>query len=142
MAVSLKHAEHDYIVARQERYMDTYRKGDAKKMMEWMDPDEFVYSDITGNQTGLKHGKVHSAFQQTFADYHDLEVKTLSLHGHKNFTAWEWLITYKPAKDQHGARLAKEHTPPKKAVGCTLMWWKNDKIVKNHDYYQPRDPEA
>ena len=41
-----RHADHDYIAARQERYVETYRTANAKAMMEWMDPDDFVYSDF------------------------------------------------------------------------------------------------
>lgn len=41
-----KHKDHDYVVARQERYIETYRKGDPKAMMEWMDLEDFEYSDF------------------------------------------------------------------------------------------------
>jgi hypothetical protein len=40
------HADHDHIVARQERYIAAYRQGSAKAMMEFMDEEEFVYSDF------------------------------------------------------------------------------------------------
>lgn len=46
------HADHDYIVARQERYVASYRRGNAKAMMDFMDEDDFVYSDF-GEETSF-----------------------------------------------------------------------------------------
>jgi hypothetical protein len=40
-----------------------------------------------------------------------------------------------------GKRLSKEESRPVKLIGCTLMWWNDkDKIVKNHEYMQGREP--
>lgn len=59
-----------------------------------------------------------------FAGMHDLNIKTLSVHGHKDFTAWEWEINYQPAVEaENGKRLSKEEAIAKRLVGCTLMWW-------------------
>lgn len=53
--------------------------------------------------------------------------------------AWEWVITCKHVLGHDKKRLRKEEAPPKKVIGCTLMWW-NDKD-KNHDYTHEREPE-
>lgn len=59
-----------------------------------------------------------------FAGMHDLNIKTLSVHGHKDFTAWECEINYQPAVEaENGKRLSKEEAIAKRLVGCTLMWW-------------------
>lgn len=80
-------------------------------------------------------------FKQTFNNFYDLEIKTISLEGHKHFTAWEWEIKCKKGIGENGEKLSKEEAPPKRLIGCTLMWWNDkDKIVKNHDYVQLRDP--
>lgn len=88
----------------------------------------------------LSHSTVKDLFAKTFTDFHDLKVKTRSLHGHKHFTAWEWVITCKFGVGDDGKVLKKEQASPKKLIGCTLMWWNNnDKIVKSHEYAQARD---
>ena len=34
----------------------------------------------------------------------------------------------------------KENSPPKKIIGCTLMWWNDkDRILENHDYVQTKE---
>ena len=84
-----------------------------------------------------------SLFAKTFADFHDLKVTTRSLHGDKSFTVWEWIITCKWGVGENGETLKREHAPPKKIIGCTLMWWdKGDKIVKNHEYMQLKDDDG
>ena len=88
----------------------------------------------------LSHSTVKDLFAKTFSDFHDLKLKTRSIHGDKHFTAWEWVMTCKITVGSDGKRLKKEEALPKKLVGCTLMWWnKNDKIVKNHEYIQMKD---
>ena len=88
----------------------------------------------------LSHSTVKDLFASTFSDFHDLKIKTRSIHGDKRFTAWEWVITCKAGLGPDGKRLKKEEASPKKLIGCTLMWWnKNDKIVRNHEYMQLRD---
>ena len=89
---------------------------------------------------GLSHSTVKDLFAKTFTDCHDLKIQTRSVHGDKYFTAWEWVITCKHALGPDGKPLRKEEARPKKATGCTQMWWNdNDKIVKNHEYMQARD---
>ena len=46
MAAPKKNVDHDYIVARQEKYLAAYRSGSSKAMMEWMDPENLIYSDF------------------------------------------------------------------------------------------------
>ncbi|KAL8655194.1 MAG: hypothetical protein Q9210_001039 [Variospora velana] len=141
MSHAKKHDDRDYIVARQEQYVKTYRKGNTDELMKWMHPEDFIYSDFGGKRENMKHSEVKDSFHMAFNDFYDLKIKTLSLHGHKHFTAWEWEITCKPAKDENGNRLKKEDALPKKLLGCTLQWWdEDDKIVKNHDYVQHREP--
>lgn len=75
-----------------------------------------------------------------FSNFHDLEIETRSLHGHKHFTAWEWTITCKHAVGADGGNLSREKVVPKRLVGCTLMWWDDrDMIVRNHEYVQVRE---
>ncbi|KAJ8115539.1 hypothetical protein OPT61_g2827 [Boeremia exigua] len=94
-------------------------------------------TDIAG--LGLK--EYRKQYEEMFNSFVDLTVKTLSVHGHKDFTAWEWEITGKlliePGADE---KLTKEDAPLKKVVGCILMWWENDKITRNHDYLQMKTP--
>lgn len=72
-----------------------------------------------------------------FSNFHDLEIETRSLHGHKHFTAFEWTITCKHAVGADGGNLSREKVVPKRLVGCTLMWWDDrDMIVRNHEYVQ------
>ena len=41
-----RHADHDYIVARQNRYIEAWKEGSVEKVMEFMDTDEFNYSNF------------------------------------------------------------------------------------------------
>ena len=94
---------------------------------------------IGATAEGLSHSKVEDLFRSTFDNVHDLKLETRSLHGDKSFTAWEWVITCKAALHPDGWRLKREEAPPKKLIGCTLMWWNDeDKITKNHDYTHER----
>lgn len=130
--------------------------------MEFMDTQDFNFSHFgqqyfvsvlstsllltiicAGNRhEDLSHPDVKDIFANTFSDFHDLKIDTRSLHGHKHFTAWEWTVTCKAAQGPDGKRLEKEKAPPKKVIGCTLMWWSDkDKIIRNHEYAQLREPE-
>ncbi len=40
------HADHDYIVARQNRYIEAWKDGSVEKLMEFMDTEEFGYSNF------------------------------------------------------------------------------------------------
>ena len=44
MASLEKHADHDYIVARQERYAEAWRSLDPERIMSFMDPKDLSYS--------------------------------------------------------------------------------------------------
>ena len=90
----------------------------------------------------LDHSVVRTAFHKTFTDCHNLKLKTRSIHGHKSFTAWEWVVVCKYLPGPDGSHLEKEKAPSKKMEGCTLMWWNDrDRIVRMHDYSQMRDPD-
>jgi len=88
------------------------------------------------------HKEVKETYKKTFSNFHDLDIKSLSVHGHKDFTAWEWQITAKPAVDfDTGDRIDKDIAEKKALVGCTLMWWEDGKIIRNHDYVQQKAVE-
>lgn len=63
------------------------------------------------------------------------------MHGHKHFTAWEWIATCKPLVGADGTKVSKEEGILTKVVGCTLAWWDDDdKMVRNHDYWRVPGP--
>ncbi|KAL8794978.1 MAG: hypothetical protein Q9195_002560 [Heterodermia aff. obscurata] len=141
MASLEKHADHDYIVARQEKYAEAWRSLDPERIMSFMDPKDLSYSCFGINKTNLTHSDVHTLFEKNRTDFHDLVIKTRSVHGFKSFTAWEYVITFRPGLDAEGRKLALEEArsegKEKKITGCTLMWWnKQDRIVRHHDYTQ------
>jgi len=94
-------ADHGYIVARQEKYIEAYRSGSGE------DLDELVHSNsgelrskkgtcpsvdvctfvIGGEREGVKRSDVKDELKQTFKNHHDLQIKTRFFHGHKRFTA-------------------------------------------------------
>lgn len=41
-----EHADQTYIRARHKRYVDAHESKDPKRLMEFMDPDQFEYSDF------------------------------------------------------------------------------------------------
>ncbi|MCJ1267764.1 hypothetical protein MMC22_007650 [Lobaria immixta] len=142
MAPTATHADHEYIVARQQRYIEAWSTGSAEKTMEFMDKEDFGYSNFGIQQENLPHAVVKDLFTHSFSDHHDVKLKTRSLHGHKHFTAWEWSMTFKFAKGPDGKRLSKEEARPQKLIGCTLMWWNDqDKIIRNHEYMQVRESQ-
>ncbi|TGO36572.1 hypothetical protein BHYA_0121g00330 [Botrytis hyacinthi] len=136
-----KHGDHDHIMKRMDTYIKAYKKGDTEAIMKYYHPTNFVYSDFsTPNNQLMGLSEVESHYSKTFSDFYDLTITTASVHGHKDFTAWEWEITCRPAiSPETGERLPKEKTELKKLVGCTLMWWEDDLIIRNHDYVQLKD---
>lgn len=46
MAPADKHADHDYIVARQERYVEAWCSGSPERIMEFMCDKELKYSNF------------------------------------------------------------------------------------------------
>ena len=121
---------------RLDEYIKAYRNADIEGIMKLYHPENFVYSDFsTPNKQLMELEEVASHYSRTFSDFNDLQIRTLSVHGHKDFTAWEWEILCKPVYDKEsGRRLKEEETELKRLLGCTLMWWEDDKIVRNHDY--------
>jgi hypothetical protein len=76
-----------------------------------------------------------------FASCDNFTLTTRSVNGHKNFTTWEWEVTFNYVKALK--EMAKEQAlGPAMAdgrlirmVGVSLIWWNEDgKIVKDHDY--------
>ena len=87
----------------------------------------------------MKHDEVHGLFAHSFENFHDLEIKTVSLHGHKHFTAWEWEITCKAGITPEGQKVAKEDAEPKKLIGCSLMWWNDNDMVSSISLVLPQE---
>ncbi|KAL8834789.1 MAG: hypothetical protein Q9176_007307 [Flavoplaca citrina] len=134
-----KHDDHEYIVARQERYIKAWESGTPEEIMEFMDPQELNYSNHGMEKEGLSHSDVKYLFAKNRTYLYDLDMKTETLHGHKHFTAWEWTVTCKAAFGPNGEALKKEEATPTMMKGCTLMWWNdNDKIIRNHEYAQTK----
>lgn len=137
-----KHVDHEYIVARQERYIKVWHSGSPEEIMEFFDPKQINYSSYGMEREDLSHPQIKDLYARNKTDFHDLDLKTRSLHGHKHFTAWEWTVTCRAGWNDNGEPLQKEEATPKKMMGCTLMWWNdNDKIIRNHEYAQVKDVE-
>ncbi|TID12798.1 hypothetical protein E2P81_ATG09750 [Venturia nashicola] len=129
------HEEHQHISARLDDYIKAYSSGNAEAMMKFYHPTNFVYQDLSTNNPAIERQEFEDQYKRTFASMHDFNIKTLSVHGHKDFTAWEWEIICRPAIEaETGMKLSKEEATEKRLVGCTLMWWEDDLIVRNHDY--------
>ncbi|KAH9872494.1 hypothetical protein IAQ61_005330, partial [Plenodomus lingam] len=134
------HEDHDIILARLDNYIRAYRTRNPDEMMKFYHPDKLVYSDITANRHNMSHEEVKATYAETFTHFHDLDIQTLSLHGHRDFTAWEWEIRCRPGVDvETGGRMGREEAGLKRVVGCTLMWWEGERIVRNHDYVVVRE---
>lgn len=46
-----RHPDHEYIVARHDRYIEAYNSRSVERMMEFMDEEDFVYSDFGEKNT-------------------------------------------------------------------------------------------
>ncbi len=71
----------------------------------------------------------------------NLNMTTVSINGDRNFTTWEWNITFNYVKKMEEIASDKELGNLEaggallKMVGVSVSWWDaKDKIVKNHDY--------
>ena len=90
----------------------------------------------------ITRDQVRTMFEGSFEDFYDIKFKTRSIHGHKNFTAWEWEARVKNTVSVEGEKLEKGKSRPHKMAGCSLMWWDDEeKIVKYHEYIVHRDPK-
>ena len=73
-----------------------------------------------------------------FATLQQLDLKTVSVSGHKDFTAWQWEMSFiKKGGKSEWEDIDKEGTEGQvmKMVGVSVSWWNEDeKIVKNCDY--------
>ena len=149
-------------------YVDPWNNGSVDNIMSFFDKKELQFANhgwfpaifrkenivpcftlkyTTDSNVGkstktLNYDKVKEIFAGTTSDFHDLKLKTRSLHGQKRFTTWEWTIHCNVLKEDDGTVHEKAKAPGHKSVGCTLLWWnKDDKIVKLHEYMQVRDPD-
>ncbi|KAG9187087.1 hypothetical protein G6011_04958 [Alternaria panax] len=113
------HVDHDLIVHRLEEYIRAYRSGKPEAMMESYHPTNIVYSDFSTSHPQMTHKQVHETYKKTFSNFHDFDTKSLSVHGHKHFTAWEREMTCKPTVNHDtGERIDREMAEKKKLVGC------------------------
>ena len=46
MVLASKPADHDYVVARQERYIEAWRSGSPERIMEFRDSEDLTYSNF------------------------------------------------------------------------------------------------
>ncbi len=89
----------------------------------------------------LNKTAVHTYFTNMFSSCANFDLKTVSVNGHKNFTTWEWNLTFnyvKPVAEAAGeAEFQADMADGRliKMIGVSVSWWNNDgKIVKNHEY--------
>ena len=74
-----------------------------------------------------------------FTTFKTLDLETVSVSGHKGFTAWEWKIHFTKSEgasdfEDINAKESKEGEALT-MLGVSLTWWNDEgKIVKNHDY--------
>lgn len=88
----------------------------------------------------MSHSSIKEHFADNISSFYDLNIETLSLHGHRHFTTWEWTLTYKVAVDPQGERLTAQDATLKEVIGSTLMWWNDrNKIIRNHEYGQIKE---
>jgi len=71
----------------------------------------------------MTHSNIKDLLAKNETDFHDIEIRTRSVHGHRYFTAWKYIITCKPALNLAERRLKEEEASQNKVFGCTLMWW-------------------
>ncbi len=72
-----------------------------------------------------------------FAACANLSVTTVSINGHKNFTTWEWNLTFnyvEPNKDAASEKKFAGETADGKLirmVGASISWWNDEgKIIR------------
>jgi hypothetical protein len=89
----------------------------------------------------LNKPAIRAFFTNMYASCANLKVQTVSINGHKNFTTWEWNLTFnyvKPAAEAGGEEEFQADMADgrlMKMIGASVSWWNDEgKIVKNHDY--------
>ncbi|KAH7075049.1 hypothetical protein FB567DRAFT_182796 [Paraphoma chrysanthemicola] len=129
------HDDHQYIVARMDKYAEAYQSGQWEKLHGFYDPNNCFYQDFHTDTPGVGYEGFRERFERLYDSFADFTVETLSVQGHKGFVAWEWSATGKLLLDlETGGILEKVDAPLRRMLGCTLMWWENDKVIKSHDY--------
>ena len=79
--------------------------------------------DGATEKRNMGHKDVKGTYKKNCSDSYELEIKIMSVQGHKVFTAWEYETTCRRAVGaETGVRIAKENAELKKVVGCTLKW--------------------
>lgn len=99
-----KHKDHDLITKRMNDYIEVYKTKNTDALMEFYAKDDgFQYSDfcellhivlrltdhfLASGREAMDLKEIKAVLDTTFNSFYDLDIKTLSLHGHKDFTAW------------------------------------------------------
>jgi hypothetical protein len=89
----------------------------------------------------LNKPAIHTFFSNMFASCANFDLKTVSVNGHKNFTTWEWNLSFnyvKPALEAAGeAEFEADMADGRlmRIIGVSVSWWSDEgMIVRNHDY--------
>lgn len=157
------HADNEFITERQARYEKAYNAADVDTILSFMSEGiEFCdYSNsplptsiqsptitlttpppLTGvGMLNLSKPAIHAFFTNMFASCANFDLQTVSISGHKNFTTWEWNLTFnyvRPASEAGGeAEFQADMADGRlmKMIGVSVSWWNDEgKIIKNHDY--------
>ncbi|KUJ19955.1 uncharacterized protein LY89DRAFT_779830 [Mollisia scopiformis] len=99
------------------------------------------YSDYGAGAINMDKAGLTTYFNNMFSGCGNLKVSTVAVSGSKNFTTWEWNLSfnYNTAVEQASGDV--DFTPDKadgrevRMVGVTIAWWNEEGMVwKNHDY--------
>ena len=68
-----------------------------------------------------------------------LKLTTLSVSGHKGFSAWEWNLEFSKEGESQWEEINNANDGKGSVIkmrGVSLTWWdkQGEKIIKNHDY--------
>ena len=96
---------------------------------------------IAFNLLDLDKTSARAFFTKIFAGTENINMVTRSVSGHKNFTAWEWEVSFNYVKPvdqvvhEEGFEADKADGRRMRIVAVDLLWWNDDgKIVKDHAY--------
>ncbi|KAE8451896.1 hypothetical protein EG329_002737 [Mollisiaceae sp. DMI_Dod_QoI] len=99
------------------------------------------YSDYGAGAINMDKSGLRSYFHNFFSGCSNLKISTVVVSGTKNFTVWEWNLTFNYNTAIVQASGDADFTPDKadgreiKMVGVSIAWWNGEgKVYKNHDY--------
>ncbi|RDW56398.1 hypothetical protein BP5796_13220 [Coleophoma crateriformis] len=138
MATVISHPDDDFINNRQALFTRAFQSGSTDNIVALMS-DSVEFSDY-GTKTHLSSKpEVRNYFTQMFNTCESWDIKTISVSGHKHFTAWEWELLIKVKSTEQGEKQEKEADSNEiKLLGVSTTWWDEEGklMVKNHDYAQ------